>query len=278
MSSKRNAFTCLIRICIAVGLLEGNMALANPPQNRHSLSAPVVLNFRKVSLMDALKSLSDQIGRSILIDGEPRRRETTIDFSGDGSGALDRVADAFDCTWEEGKHDVILMRKRFSKPEDMPQFNRVEWLQVTRNVLDSLNTLNFDHDLHLQTVDATRLYRSLTNEQLQLLQGKQRLTLAQISVAQQELARQWIFNAFFADSYSKWQRLEENLRAMPTSRLEQRVVNLPWEELFYNRFRIGQPATGMNRCISCMYVSSENDNVQRSQSLAVVVAPTENKP
>lgn len=196
--------------------------LAQKPQTSTATSwKQVTLNVKGTSLANLCKVLSAQIGHGIIVDGVPLREQADVEFSGDGSKALDKVADVFDYSWTLGKSGVVLMRKRFTNPDEMPQFTRAEWRRVSRNVLSILSAFSFDHNAAHEQEYPVQLYHTFTPEQVQSLQSGKKLYFNQMPEAQQHLVQAWIYTGYFAPEYAAWQNLFDRLDVMHAGYIKQ---------------------------------------------------------
>jgi hypothetical protein len=194
----------------------------------------VDLVFENQSLTSILRTLSERIGRGIILDGKPLVSEGTLQLHTTAKKALDQVAETFDCTWDLGKHGAVLMNKRFHQPGDLPQLHLKEMQKMAADLLTiwpenagkaRLSRYPF---VTPQISPGNALFRTFTDEQVTILKSGNQIIFQDLSDTQKDLVRLGILNGASGTSHDIWEGLNARLEKMPYSYLQ-------WRSWFHNQ-------------------------------------------
>jgi hypothetical protein len=207
-------------VCAAIALML-TLAIKSQTQNvtrSPLLARPVHIDIKQASLVSILITLTNQAGGSFIIDGEPRRAQADMRFSGRFGDAADLVADLFDYTYKSTKTGVLLFSKRFRDPQERPQANLKEVRQSVKDVLRVLGAVPYDPQARWE-VPFEALVQSLTPDQRRALLAGRHIAGTDLMPHQQNLLRQAVWTNTFALTGSAWKRLSDQLGRLEDSQL-----------------------------------------------------------
>lgn len=164
----------------------------NRPAPDAILNRKVSIEVTSESFAHILSELHERYGLQVAADGIPRTAGASLKFDGDLHSFLDRVCDVFDYTWTAGQGESILLRKRFQRPEERPQFTLPENRQSAKDMLEVLpvNGADITEDSWQPLFD--QLASSLTNEQRAALRAGSAISGKNLFPAQRNLLSQLI--------------------------------------------------------------------------------------
>jgi hypothetical protein len=180
----------------------------------------VVLERQRVSLADALKSLSDQTGLNIVADDLPRRGAQEIGARGNARAALDEIGRRFDYTWKETKAGDVILYKRFEEPDEHPQISRAEALETVRALLKVLSSFSVPPAPSGMSAELRGLYEMLTPAQLQHIADGTPLFVRDLSLAQQQAVIRALIHQGFGMVPMYCEALASQLKGMEDSYVE----------------------------------------------------------
>jgi hypothetical protein len=193
-----------------------------PPRDNAALSRAAQLSAKQTSMSDMLATLSASAHISILADGEPVLKKADVICAGTLREALDKVADTFDYTWSITKGGIVLLSKRFKSPDERPQVNLPETLELMRNVVRALQTVDYDPDPSHATTLVREALQSFTPQQTHDLESGVKLSGASLLPQQKALLTQAIATRTFAEALRMWEAALPTIENMPISRVEAR--------------------------------------------------------
>ena len=173
-------------------------------------------------MLAILDALTQETHVNILVDDEPLRQNADLIFNGTLREALDRVGNAFDYTWTVSKGGVVLMSKTFKNYDERPQVNLPEMLQMTRDILNALNLVQYDKDETHWPLILKQVAQSFTPEQAKVLNDGKKLRGSDLFPEQQQALQQAILSNTFLRPLHLWEELLPNLESMPGSRMQAR--------------------------------------------------------
>lgn len=206
---------------VIIGLSQPPLHAAPPASPSSELEKQQVsLSLQLHTAAQVIEDLSVKLGRSILVDGEPKAEKLYVEFHGSAKEALDKVSDQLDCTWTTGKQGVILMQKRFHNRDDLPQMHLKEMQKMAQDVLaiwpaapSEVRSSYYPFDI-MDISPANGLYRALTPEQRRELHSGLMLSFDTLSPEQKEIVRLGIYNGVVNNSRDVWQKLKDRLMGM----------------------------------------------------------------
>jgi hypothetical protein len=174
---------------------------------KQMLEREVVLDHKHSSLADILKEMAEKYGVRAAVEGTPLRERADITFQGTLREALDRLSDLFDYQWRVSRSGVILMNKRFTDPNDIPQMLLQEYRQVAKDQLAVLPDTAPDPDHERWGELLLSLARTLTASQLQALNQGARLSPGDLTPQQRRLFDQAIYARIYGPPRGIWERI-----------------------------------------------------------------------
>jgi hypothetical protein len=133
-----------------------------------------------------------------LADGEPASNSADIVVLATAAQALDVIGDRFDYSWLKSKSGVILLFKRFRKPEERPQMNVPEMRRMARDVAAAANRIPHGATSDAWHATLVALSRTFTSGQAHALQSGKKIYVTDLAPNQRALVREAIVTRMFA--------------------------------------------------------------------------------
>jgi hypothetical protein len=214
-------------LALGVGGMAGAQAqTVSPPKPKADLPArfnlPCKGQYAKQSLPDILHVLMTQCKINVLVDGNSVRKEADFNFNGSVAQALDTVSDAFDCDWSVNKRGIVLLRRRFSAPDELPQMHLAEMQQMTADIFKALRMVNVDTEFRHQYVPLDKMIGTLTPEQRRYLLAGNILKARDMPADQQALLEEALVTEALNPAYEIWEEARSVLRGLPFSYITSR--------------------------------------------------------
>lgn len=223
-------FFWLLSLTVA-GTPAAGRCRAQPPASSGQSSAnaadeltkpQVSLTFQHAKMAEVIAALAKQSGRNILVVDEPQENTTDLEFKGSCKDALNKIASVYDYAWTLDKRHVVVLTKRFTRPDEHPQLITGELRQI---VADSLMVLGA-FDINLQQDESKLLldmFATLKPEQVALMQSGKTLPVMQLSDGQRQQLERVIQINTLGRYYFHWSQmlpdLDHLLPATPASSL-----------------------------------------------------------
>ena len=186
---------------------------------------PCTGRFTKQSLSDILSVLTTQCNINALVDGDSIRKQADFDFKGSVAQALDSIGEAFDCDWSVNKRGIVLLRRRFTAPGEMPQMHLAEMQQMTTDVFKALRLIPVDTEFGHQYLPLDKTIGTLTPQQRRLLLGGGILKARDLRPDQQTMLEEALVTSALSPAYPIWDEARATLNGLPLSYITARRVS-----------------------------------------------------
>jgi hypothetical protein len=226
--------TLILACSFLLSVLRPSLAQAAPTLPK-AFEQHVKLDVVKMSMDDILEAITKQAHISILVDDEPMLKQADIAVDASLNDTLDKVADTFDYSWHVSKAGVVLMSKRFKNPNERPQMNMPEMLEMTRNIVRALTLVDYNRDEAQANEAVKRLFQTLTPVQMNALGAGTKLHGTDLAPDQRAAIEQAILTRTFAPPLKLWEDTISRLVNLKTSTLQARprTPTPPTHDYFY---------------------------------------------
>ena len=178
----------------------------------------VVLKAEKAALPALIARFADETGQSVVIEGRPLAKLVDLDVQKTAAEALTDISKAFDYDWTISKSGVILLTKRFTTRQDMPEFTVPELKAVAQDVCDVVRAVyplqGTNPGIHKMFPILTK---SLNPAQRKILTDGKKLQISSLSKEQQLLVAQIVYTELLEKLLKSWERLHDGLQALPNA-------------------------------------------------------------
>jgi len=213
-------------VCATLLCLQYHPSLAQQPGRlADPFGRKIHVELTAAPMDSVFEALAKDTHVNIVADGEPLRRKADFKFDGSLRDALDKVGNTFDYTWTVSKGGVVLMTKQFTDPKERPQVNLPEMLEMTRNIIHALCSVDYDKDPANWMALVREMAQSFTPQQLGALELGKKLRGSDLLPQQQAEVQQASVANTFVSAFHLWDDLLPNLEGMPTSRLQARKLD-----------------------------------------------------
>lgn len=212
-------------ICVLVVLLlivdKQKLAAQTVPQLGTQMSKEAFhIKIVNASLPDVLAEIHNRTALNFAVDGVPAKTGIMIDVSGTADLVLDSLSQSFGYSWTRSKTGVILLRKNFTDPNDVPQLNLLEWQRSAQDVDRILSGFPGPFDSNQLVALANQFYTSLTPEQKLDLSNRRAKDSMQYSNTQLSPLLQLCIAAKLSHPQQLWRAFNLLLTALPASSLQ----------------------------------------------------------
>jgi hypothetical protein len=173
-----------------------------------------------VTLAEALTLISEKTGWNFVVDDEPLREKADLDMEGTARDVLARVTDVFDYKFEIKTSGIVTLVKRFRDPLELPQMRPSEMQRMAADLVNVLAYFRVPPVLDRFSILLRELYQSFTPAQLAHLQAGNKLYARELSLPQQTLVSQAIWDVGFGGTYEGITLLLSRLHGINASVLE----------------------------------------------------------
>jgi hypothetical protein len=209
----------------------------------------VLLEEKSRTFPELIAALSAQLETSIVVDGEPTRKNLTFIFRGSAQEAVERFTDYFDLTWKLHRSGAVLMNRRFKHIEETPQWHHKEIVQTMKEVSEQFRLLSFDPNAHPYFY-MTAFYQSCTPAQQEKLRAGGALGWKELTPQQKSTLQQASMHNSFSPLLRKWDWQQRLIEGMPDAYLQVR----DWPGFYYRRMNQPIPPELTKREVHFMYV------------------------
>ena len=222
---RHKAEHCVSCLCLLASLFLLALPVLCAAQHKPLLAADLDSRLIKVGVKTAtldtmVALLSKQLNVSIFVDDRPIH--PPIDFSMETTArkALNRIADAYDYDWKLTKSGSILLYKRFRNPQEFPQSDYAEWLQVSKDALRVLGETEHDFSFTSGHDILHSFVSSLSYEQGNELRNGKRLPATALDAKSTAYLREYMYVRAFEVTVLEWRGLRDILLQMPQNALK----------------------------------------------------------
>ena len=177
----------------------------------------------KAATLDTMVALlSKQLNVSIFVDDRPIHAPIGFSMETTARKALNRIANAYDYEWRLTKSGSILLYKRFKSPQEFPQSDYAEWLQVSKDALRVLGETEHDFSFTSSNTILHSFVSNLSYEQGNELRNGKRLPATALDEKSASYLREYMYVRAFEVTVLEWQGLRDILLQMPQNALKLR--------------------------------------------------------
>ena len=180
----------------------------------------IKLQFKNLSLNEALGALQKQTPFSWIVDGDPLTANASLDFVGTTEQATDRIAELYDYKRSFIKSGIAIFHKKFLNVQDRPQTNMKEIRQVAKEIAGLIESVKYEDSSVSE--DFLELLNAFTPLQVSFLlrDERNRIYLNEMSERQRTLAEKAIFTHAMYEPARVWRRLNDLMKNLEKSQLE----------------------------------------------------------